>query len=175
MLWHATQLMGSFAHGFDLQDPVCFSAPRQCNMHRPHLDFKQFPAWRLSGWGSSCLMGELTKMQAQASSPCASLCQASLGISSDAWWRSAPVVQSSGGAHYGLGTADLLKCFPCSGCHKLSPKGRPRDDALPFRQHKEGIFTPCGNSVVYFERFLFPRGLKNKTKPSAFASTSQKL
>lgn len=27
--------MGSFAHGFDSEDPVCFSAPRQCNMHSP--------------------------------------------------------------------------------------------------------------------------------------------
>lgn len=26
--------------------------------------------------------------------------------------------------HYGLGTADLLKWFPCSGCHTLFPKGQ---------------------------------------------------
>lgn len=25
--------MGSFTHGFDLQDAVCSSAPRQCDMH----------------------------------------------------------------------------------------------------------------------------------------------
>lgn len=97
-----------FPHGFDLQHPVCFSAPSQCNMRSPHLDLNNFLHGISVGEVQLHNGGSSPRRKAQASSPCASFGLASLGISSDAQveiWA-----ERWGGTHR-LGTANLLNGF----------------------------------------------------------------
>lgn len=85
-----------FPHGFDLQHPICFSAPSRCNPRSPQLDLKNFLRGvsvgeaQLHGGGSS------PRCKAQASSPCASF-----GPATMLGWGSAPQGQSGVGTRVG--------------------------------------------------------------------------
>lgn len=119
-----------FPHGFDLQHPVCCSAPRQCS---PHLDLHNFLHGVSVGEAQLHNGGSSPRCKAQASSPCASFSPASLATSSNAGVEICHTGAEQCGGMCALGTADLFSGFHAlagidpslkatrGGCGKTSP------------------------------------------------------